>query len=338
MGDRDDKKPSTFLRVKADLEAAVLACKTHGELKLAVIARLESDEATGEVFGRKGETSRQRLMRLSGLTRDATFKAALKGVVELGLMAPSQRVYSRGDQRSARYWRRTEAWASSTQSVPDDDRTVLPAYGTPSVPDEGTMSVPDEGTLSVPDLYKDTATLTATETAKGGATTQDDPRGAPSPCIQTGPFPKRVHGAVDSIGQHPSPIAGAPSRPTSDQFGNSDLTGRDYAGNLIPYRVDKGADEKKRGGAGPVSRDRFGKLEFVNGVGTEFANELRRDFPGIDLRVVLDRASAKINARTPVDQWPGIIRTYASYVKEDAQKQQRRPGPSYGNRGGRILD
>jgi hypothetical protein len=87
-----------------------------------------------------------------------------------------------------------------------------------------------------------------------------------------------------------------------------------------PLVVKDAGSSRKHGAYGPIARDGNGKLSFVNGAGAELRAELSRDFPGIDLDAVLNKAAGQISARTPAADYPAKVRSYCQYAKDDLVK------------------
>ena len=92
---------------------------------------------------------------------------------------------------------------------------------------------------------------------------------------------------------------------------------------------------RKQGVYGPITRDEDGRLDFAdNERGNGFRKKLMKEYPGLDLRQGLNRASLKITARTPPADYAGFVWTYCGYAFNDMKKAKAKysnGGSSGGN-------
>ena len=66
-----------------------------------------------------------------------------------------------------------------------------------------------------------------------------------------------------------------------------------------------------------------GKLEFDPIAGKELKESLQRDFPGVPMDELLNKAASRCANVSP-DKWPAILREKAEYIRSDARRGPRR--------------
>lgn len=135
--------------------------RNEATLRLAIAARIEADEATGEVFPRGDKSPRQHLQDVANVPRATSLNDSMAEIVKQQLLLP-QRQYTKGTRKQGgdKLFVNWDHWEEACLPVSGNQAPCLPVSGN----QDTTFSGNQPNTLSGNQHNKDTAIVTATVT------------------------------------------------------------------------------------------------------------------------------------------------------------------------------
>lgn len=293
--------------------------RQEAALREAIAARIEADEATGEIFARSGKSPRELLREAANISRKASFDEGMSLVRKLGLIQ-GHRIYSRGERnqgdRLVLDWDTWDAAFEAMNGVQEPCTSLTEAQEgrTPlnEVHPDALTEVQADALSGVQQYYKDTAIVTAKRTARRA------PTGAKLSSAALPPVSAVANATETSATPLPPPVG------LQEQQENPELAVQPTGDMWVdPAHIPASH-------ARAVWRDhKLGGVHIVySALGRKFYGELlRKEYPAEIVRDALIRCApelARTSARIP-GTWEAVVTKWCHILKGDAEAKRAKP-------------